>query len=248
MGIFEEYSEYYDALYGNKDYSGETAYVVNLIQAYRPGSVLLLDLGCGTGKHLALFREAGFDVKGIDLSEKMIRLAKERNPSIPFETGDARTIRLVNRFDVVTSLFHVASYQNTEEDLSSLFRSACFHLYKGGVFIFDVWHAPAVLSDGPQKRIKEVETSLWQIVRNTEPVVYPVRNVIDVKFTFDIYNKKDGIRRNIKEVHSMRYWYPIEIKSNLENEGFRLLKVEEWMTGNPVSEKTWYVTYVAEKL
>ena len=42
----------------------------------RPGR--LIDLGCGTGRHLAHFAGKGFDVTGLDLSEHMLRLASER--------------------------------------------------------------------------------------------------------------------------------------------------------------------------
>ncbi|MDK9699989.1 MAG: class I SAM-dependent methyltransferase [bacterium] len=55
-----------------------------------PEAGAVLDLGCGTGGHMAALLERGYKVHGIDLSEKLIQVAKEKlsswNP--PLEVGD----------------------------------------------------------------------------------------------------------------------------------------------------------------
>jgi len=38
----------------------------------------VLDLGCGDGRHVKLFREMGFEVVGVDFSDEAIRLCKKK--------------------------------------------------------------------------------------------------------------------------------------------------------------------------
>jgi len=76
--VFDAYASYYDLLYRDKDYAGESRYVLDLLaQQGIPGGQLL-ELGCGTGRHAEHFGSAGFRVHGIDLSEKMVARAEER--------------------------------------------------------------------------------------------------------------------------------------------------------------------------
>jgi 2-polyprenyl-3-methyl-5-hydroxy-6-metoxy-1,4-benzoquinol methylase len=66
--VFEDYVAYYDLLYQDKDYAREAEFVHRLIQDEMPGAVSILDLGCGTGTHAAIFAEMGYSVHGIDHS------------------------------------------------------------------------------------------------------------------------------------------------------------------------------------
>ena len=72
------YSQYYDLLYSDKDYSAEVDYINSLIQANNKNVNTLLDMGCGTGKHAELFCNKGYIVHGIDLSEDMLKIAENR--------------------------------------------------------------------------------------------------------------------------------------------------------------------------
>lgn len=51
-----------------------------------PGGCRLLDAGCGPGHHLVAFRDAGYDVTGLDASESMLELARERLRAAEHET------------------------------------------------------------------------------------------------------------------------------------------------------------------
>ena len=60
MSVFNEYARYYDLLYRNKDYAGETDYVHNLIQAQIPDAKSILNLGCGSGRHDRCLVDKGY--------------------------------------------------------------------------------------------------------------------------------------------------------------------------------------------
>jgi len=62
----------------------------------------LLDVGCGTGYHLARYRERGFDISGMDGSEDMLKQARLANPNIDFKQGDVDKLPYAdNTFDYI---------------------------------------------------------------------------------------------------------------------------------------------------
>ena len=250
--VFNNYSKYYDLLYKDKDYEAETAYIVDLTEKYSSGAKTILEFGCGTGIHGNLLAKKGYRVHGVEMSPDMIKSAKTREVESEegcFKSiaGDIRKIKLDRSFDVLVSLFHVISYQTTNEDLESTFENAACHLEQGGVFIFDVWYGPAVLSIKPTVRLMTINDNEIQLTRIAEPVLYEDKNIVDVNYTLFIENIEDNSFQKINEKHTMRYFTTPEINLLLNQNGFELLHSKEWMTGNKPSIDTWGVCYIGRK-
>lgn len=251
MSIFGTYSRYYNLLYKDKDYEGEAEYVHNLIQKYNPNAKSILNLGCGTGRHDFLLAEKGYEVNGVDMSEEMLAVANSQlstlnsNPStLKFDQGDIRAIRLNRTFDVIISLFHVISYQTTNEDLVATFTTVKAHLKLGGTFIFDCWYGPAVLTDRPVVRVKRLEDEEIEVTRIAEPVMYPNANVVDVNYHVFIKDKLEGRYEEVKETHHMRYLFMPEIEMLLIAEGLELIHCEQWLTGKKPGFDTWGACFI----
>ena len=116
------------------DYIEETELFSKLIREHSKIEVrTLLHLGCGGGHNDYTFKK-DFKVTSIDISEEMLTLAKKLNPEVNYQYGDMRTIRLEERFDVVTILDSI-NYIKTVEDLQRTFITAHEHLKPGGVFL-----------------------------------------------------------------------------------------------------------------
>lgn len=252
MNVFGNYSRYYDLLYKDKDYAGEVEYVHNLLQKYNPGAKTILDLGCGTGRHDFLLAEKGYSVTGIDMSEEMlVELRSQLSASdiplsaLQFMTGNIQTKKLSTTFDAVLSLFHVISYQTTNEMLLSVFRNVRSHLRDGGVFIFDCWYGPAVLSDRPGDREKAIEDSSLRILRRAHPVMHPNENVVDVRYTVMVTDRATGMVEELQETHRMRYLFKPEIEGMLDAAGLKLIHCEGWMTGKEPGFDSWAACFVA---
>jgi SAM-dependent methyltransferase len=252
--VFSEYGRYYDLLYKDKDYAGEADYVHRLIQRFRPGARTVLELGSGTGKHAALLADRGYEVYGIERSEEMLAraraLASDRKrealewPTPSFSLGDIRTARVDRKFDVAISLFHVISYQVTNEDLLAAFTTARLHLNEGGLFLFDVWYGPAVLTDRPAVRVKRMADDQIEVTRLAEPAMRPNDNVVEVNYHVFIRNGVTGQVGETRETHVMRYLFQPEIVMLAEQAGFRFEHDEEWLTGKPIGFGTWGACFV----
>lgn len=249
MNIFDSYSKYYNLLYKDKEYSREVEYVSNLINKYNPNSKTILDLGCGTGRHDEFFVKRGYSVCGIDISEKMLEEANKlaEKGKLSFFKGDIRNLELNQQFDVVISLFHVISYQTTNEDLRNTFETASKHLKRRGLFIFDCWYGPTVLSEKPSVRIKRLEDENTKLLRIAEPVMYPNENLVDVNYEILVEDKESGNYEILNETHTMRYLFKPEIEGFMESANFRVEKCEEWLSGNEPGFDTWGVTFIGLK-
>lgn len=255
MSVFGNYSRYYDLLYRDKDYASEVTFVEGLINQSYPGAQHILELGCGTGKHAALLAEKGYHVHGVDRSETMLEAAKDRKLSLPieiqhhlqFSQGDVRSARVGSVFDVIISLFHVVSYQTTNDDLLAMFKNVHTHLAKGGVFIFDYWFGPAVLTDRPMVRTKHMESDAITVERLATPVMHADTSLVDVNYDIKITDKAAGTVEQLQETHHMRYLFPTEIELLARATGFKVKHSCEWMTGKTPDYSTWGVCSILSK-
>lgn len=244
--VFDAYARYYDLLYSDKDYRAEAEYVASLVRAHAPNARRILELGCGTGAHAECLARMGFDVHGVDLSDQMVAAANARKAAAPsevaqrlsFAPGDVRSTRSGGPFDAVISLFHVMSYQTSNQDLEATFETAAAHLAPGGLFVFDFWYGPAVLTQRPEVRVKRLEDATIKVVRIAEPVSHSARNVVDVNFTVFVEEKSSGVVRQIRETHPMRYLFLPEI-AQLASRSFDVLDASAWMTSRAPETGDW---------
>ena len=254
MSVFESYSQYYDLLYRDKNYAGEADYIQRLIERERPGSKTVLDLGCGTGRHDFLLAERGYRVTGVDMSADMLQVANAESAKVGaaksprFAQGDVRSVRLGERFDVVVSLFHVMSYQTSNEDLISAMRTLREHVMPGGLVLFDAWYGPTVLTDRPTVRVKRLQGDGFDVTRLAEPAFHPSENVVDVNYQILIRDAKTKRTQELRETHRMRYLFVPEVQHMLESVGLRLDRACEFMTDGELGFGTWNALFVVTTL
>jgi SAM-dependent methyltransferase len=247
MSVFAAYSRYYDLLYRDKDYAAEARYVHELVQRHHPAARSMLDLGCGTGRHAQLLSQHGYTLTGVDLSEEMLKVARGTSPELGFVQGDVRTVRLGKTFDVVASLFHVMSYQTTNADLRAALDTIREHLAPGGLFVFDCWYGPAVLTSRPETRVKRLEDESIHVTRLAEPVLHPNENVVDVNYHVLIRDKHSGAVDELRETHEMRYLFAPEVQLLLEDAGLRLTQIREFMSEREPGFDTWTAVFIGTK-
>ena len=255
--VFDEYSEYYDLLYQDKDYEAECAYLGSILDEHYPTAIKILEFGSGSGIHGRIFAEMGYLVSGIERSKKMIQLG-ELSPTRSYNDksygsfsctqGDCLNEFLGNDFDVSIALFHVLSYQTRDEQVLAMLSNAHRQLISGGLFILDYWYSPAVWSIGPSLRVKKVQNRNLSIIRIAEPESHTAKNLVKVHYQTFVENLRKKEISKIEETHEMRAFDLNEIEFFSKQTGFSLIHSEEWMSGNKPSNETWGVCSVLKKV
>lgn len=119
--------ENFDSANGIEPHKRALKFAVNKGQA--------LDMGCGcTGRFIDLLLQEGFSPEGVDISEKMLHLAKSHHPTVVFHHQDIVEWVIHAKYDFITawdSLWHIPLDQQNKV-LSKLVAS----LNSGGILIF----------------------------------------------------------------------------------------------------------------
>lgn len=250
METFQDYAYYYNAFYKDKDYAKEARQIDEILKKYGKNIHSVINYGCGTGKHDIELSRIGYSCTGIDLSETMIEVAKQNSKNeekkIDFSVADIRKFEPEKKYDAVISLFHVMSYQNSNEDIRAAFQSARKALERDKLFLFDLWYGPGVLTDPPVVRVKEVEDDQYRLIRIARPDMYDERNIVDVNYEVLIIDKKTNITKTIKEVHSMRYFFRPELEILLQQAGFELMANIDCNTLEETDYNSWTSYFIAK--
>jgi ubiquinone/menaquinone biosynthesis C-methylase UbiE len=230
---FNDYADFYDLFYAEKDYRAECDYIRTVADTYAERPLRkLLDVGCGTGAHALLWAQDGLEITGLDRSPPMLQRARKKardmQCKVTFREGDARNFNLERKFDAVTAMFAVMSYQTAVEDILAALHSVRRHLERSGLFLFDSWSGPGVLSDPPHDRVSSFRKGDMEILRTVKPEHDVSRHVVDVHYDI-LCIKGDKILKRIREVHPMRYFFPQEVAEYASRAGFELIHSEPFM-------------------
>jgi SAM-dependent methyltransferase len=106
---FEDVADHLGGAYLRYSFTKGTEQEVDFLVAslgLAPGA-RILDVGCGPGRHALALGRRGFDVVGVDISERFVVLGRKATPpgvSVRFERADARALAFDAAFDAVISL------------------------------------------------------------------------------------------------------------------------------------------------
>lgn len=136
-------SEYYSILYKHRDNEEAKLLIDNLISYLKisPES-RVLDCGCGRGRHSIYLSEKGFEVTGIDLSEKNIESVKKtETKNLTFYTHDIRNLFRINYYDVILNLFTSFGYFEKDVENNKAIKSMASSLKRDGLLVLDYMNA-----------------------------------------------------------------------------------------------------------
>jgi SAM-dependent methyltransferase len=246
----EEYSSLYDLFYQGKDYVEECKVIESFVKDLEIPVDSILDMGCGTGKHAILMAKKGYRVTGVDLSEEMISIAREKAENskvdIRFLNGNMCNFDLNEKFDTVISMFSALGYLTNNSEFSGACSVARTHLKNKGLFLFDCWNGLAAVSQEPKETMREININPERkAIRRTVSSPDIANNLINVKIKVSVYEEGNMISET-EEIHSTRYFFPEEIEQHLGSSGFKDITVFPFCDPeNTLTEKDWNMQVTA---
>lgn len=226
--MYTKSAAFYDAIYHFKDYSLASSELKQLIQRMKPDAKTLLDVGCGTGKHLE-YLQNNYQVEGLDLNPDLLQIAVERCPTVSFHEADMSHFRLSKSFDVIICLFSAIAYVKTYENLKKTLQCMAQHLNPGGLIVIEPWIYPenyfigkltANFVDQPDLKIT------WMYVSEK----------VDSTSLFNIHymvGTKQGIS-TFNEEHVMGLWTDAEYREAFESSGIKPQYDEKGLFGRGI--------------
>lgn len=245
----KDYSTSYDLLYEEKDYDSECDLLERIIKKHCTSKVRsILDLGCGTGNHTLRFAERGYEMTGVDRSNDMLDIARQKTRdkglSCEFFESDIKAFDNSKKYDVVIMMFAVLGYHLENEEVIRALRTVRTHLKKGGLFICDVWYGPAVLHQKPCEKIRVIQREDTEIIRVSAGDLDSFHHCVDVRFHLWTI-KKGRVCSKTSEDHSMRFFFPQEIPVLFDISGMEMKEIRafpEW--DRQPDDETWNVCVV----
>jgi ubiquinone/menaquinone biosynthesis C-methylase UbiE len=200
--LYEELAQYYDQIYHWKNYRKEVRKLKTLIRTYKrsPGKDLL-DVACGTGKHLSFLRRE-FDCMGVDASEEMLAVARKNVPEVQFSKGELVDFDVGRRFDAVLCLFSSIGYLRTRRAVNRALTNLARHMKEGGVLIVEPWLRKSAWSDRTV-HMQRYESDSLKMARVSFVHAEGTLSVLDERYL--IAKKGKGVSY-IKDLHKMRFF------------------------------------------
>lgn len=249
----DRHASLYDIFYRDKPYAEEAAFVHQCLQEYSIGTThRILEIACGTGTHALLLEKFGYDIVATDYSADMIacarRKADDTGSSIRFYQQDMRSLDISERpFDAAICLFDSIGFVQTNEAIMEVLRGVHRHLHPNGLFMFEFWHASAMLHAYDPLRVRHWSTPKGELLRISETELEYAKQL--AKVTYTIYELHDnGTYISMTETQINRYFLVQEMAGWLSSCGFTPLK---WFAGfapdEGITEQTWHIVAVARK-
>lgn len=187
---YYKYSDFYDIFNKYRNYNRETRFILNVAKNKK----YLLDLGCGTGTHLNILENLGYKVTGIDKSENMVNLAKEKVKSDIFK-ADILDFKLDEKYDAIISMHSVFNHLKSYDEFEKAFSNALDHLNSKGVMIIDLDNRRSnedidIIVDGNKKHLECFYSDKYNIQIRTTTFKIGLKDFI-FEHEYFIYDTKE---------------------------------------------------------
>ena len=248
MEAYSSFSQVYDLFMDNVPYEDWSRYVTGLLAEYGITDGLVLDLGCGTGKMTRLLADAGYDMIGVDYSEEMLEVARERQDEqnrddILYLMQDMREFELYGTVRAVISICDSINYILEEDDLRHVFELVNNYLDPKGIFIFDlntVYKYRELLGENTISENREESSFIW------DNYFYEDEMVNEYDLTLFI-REKDNLYRKYEELHYQKAYELEQVKRLLEEAGMEFVAAYDAFTHEPVREDSERIYIIARE-
>ncbi|WP_100372220.1 class I SAM-dependent DNA methyltransferase [Bacillus sp. FJAT-45037] len=219
---YQAFATLYDRLMADAPYDEWVTVLKRALAVDSLQGVSLLDVGCGTGELLVRLANQGADVTGVDLSNEMLVVAREKcmaagvSPLLLHQ--DMRDLEVLGEFDAVTVFCDSLNYLETEKSVLAAFASLHKQLTQNGLLLFDV-HSTTKMEQGfIGQTFADADEEISYIWHSFEGEhLYSVEH----ELTFFV-RSEEGTYHRYDELHKQRTFSVEQYVTWLEEAGFSL--------------------------
>ncbi len=227
MILYNKLAEYYFAIENaHRDIEND----ISLVRSYLHGlkSPSLLDLGCGTGEHLVHLSRYGIRCVGLDISEDMIAIARERSPArIEYIKKGITEFDYYDDFDMIISLFGSLNYLLEDSEMDSVMWNTWRALKPGGRGLFEIWNSYPIEEINSKDMDHISTTSYGEMTikreRGFKKMDIPGKTVVEVNYRYEISSGRDT--EYLEDRHIMRAFTKEEISRFMEDNGLSIISI-----------------------
>jgi len=241
MNIYKEFAKVYDIFMAEVPYNTWADYIDEVLKQNKRDSKLILELGCGTGSITTLMKEKGYDMIGVDISEDMLMIAKDKDENILYLNQDMREFELFGTVDACICLCDSLNYILEEKEILQIFKLVNNYLNPDGLFIFDIntkHKFQNILGDNSYCQAEENSAYIWENYYDEDAEINEYYTNIFVK-------EKNNLYQRHEEFHYQRAYTEEVLKDLITQSGMELLQIYEGFTFNtptPASERLVFIT------
>lgn len=244
MEAYTGFAQVYDTFMDNVPYDEWGEYLVSLLKKYGVEDGLVLDMGCGTGAMTRYLDAHGYDMTGIDVSEEMLTIAKEKSsPDILYLLQDMREFELYGTVRAIVSVCDSLNYITEEEELLHVFRLVRNYLDPDGVFFFDmntIYKYSKMLGETTIAENREEGSFIW------ENYYDPEEQLNQYDLTLYIRDEDDRYTR-FEETHIQKAYALERVLELLQQAGMKAEQIFDSDTGKEVTDTTGKFCIAARK-
>ncbi len=245
--MYNHFSYVYDYFMDNIPYDEWFENILDIFDKYNFNPKTILDLGCGTGELTSKFAKKGYLMVGIDLSEHMINVAKQKNEelnvNVIYQVQDMTTFNLSQKVDCMISTCDSYNYVLDDNDLQKSFKKVYEYLNNGGMFIFDMNTENYFKNTLGECTYSDIALDSAYIVENNYDEKTKINNYELNLFT----ENKDGSYLRSIEIHKEKARSIDEVKKLLNNANLKCVEVLDTETLDNVDKETDRMYFVCIK-
>ena len=246
MDQYKEFAFVYDELMNEVYYESWVNYIEKIIKNENIKVKNILELACGTGNITIPLAKKGYDIAGIDISEEMLMIAREKSQKEGIE------LVLLNQdiadldfdlydLDCVLCACDGFNYILEDGDLKNIFDKIYKLLKEKGIFIFDIssyYKLSSILGDNVYGENRDDVAYLWQNYFDEED------DIVQMDLAFFRKEPENESFTRFEETHYQRAYKNEDMLNMLSNSGFKNIKLYKDFTfekDNGEGERVFFV-------
>ncbi len=218
MNVFDEMGVYWADMADQN----QTEKQVKFLKKHFDPSMIVLDVACGTGRHIIPLSQQGYRMVGLDVSLNLLRIAKQHSKETQLVRGDMRFLPFkAEAFGAAISVDTSFGYLPTEvEDMVSLVEIKRV-LEKRCVFVIDVFNRQELTQKYKDKNQPDKQKEYPRFFLRQKRTLSP-----EADWLCDLWIIQDKLSGQLSTFeHEVRLYERTGLEGMLENAGFEVKEV-----------------------